>query len=65
MAEQRIPNSFSDVVVFERVAFAITKYKSVVAGGLALILEGVVDQLGHFNVPVTAIGFRLLDFPVH
>ena len=65
MAEQGIPHSFGNVVVLKRIACAITEHKGVVAGGLALVLQGVVDQLRHFNVPVAAVGFGLLDLPIH
>src|SRR5690554_76589 len=65
MAEQGIPHPLGNVVVLKRIACPIAEHKSVVASGLALVLQGVVDQLWHFNVPVAAVGFGLLDLPIH
>lgn len=53
MDEQRMPSPLGHVVVDKRVSFAVAEHKGVVSGALALVLEGVVDELRHFLCPET------------
>lgn len=52
ISQQWIPDPLGDVVVVQRVAVAVAEYVPLLAGGSLLLLQCVVDYLGHLNDPV-------------